>query len=57
MNYGDFLRGMGAGLLIGIAVGMAVKSKKKPAKQKGSFCRILKAMGDAVESISDTMGF
>ena len=57
MNYGDFLRGMGAGLLVGMAVGIAIRSKKKPVKQKGPFCRILKAMGDAVESISDTMGF
>lgn len=56
MNYGDFLRGMGAGLIVGAAVGLAMTQKKKPGKQKGPFCKILKAMGDAIESISDTMG-
>lgn len=56
MNYGDFLRGMGAGLIVGAAVGLAMKPKKKPMKQKGPLCKILKAMGDAIESVSNTMG-
>lgn len=58
MKQVDFLRGMAAGLLTGAAIGFALAPKpKKKSKEKGPAGRIIKAVGDAVEYISDAMGF
>ncbi len=57
MKYGDFLRGMSAGLIAGTAIGFAMMPKKKPAKAKGPVSRMIKSVGDAMNDISNAMGF
>lgn len=57
MKHGEFLRGMTAGLVAGAAIGAAVMPKQKQAKSKGTASRMVKAVGDAVNYISDAMGF
>jgi hypothetical protein len=57
LKHGEFLRGMTAGLVAGAAIGAAVMPKQKQAKSKGTASRMVKAVGDAVNYISDAMGF
>lgn len=57
MKNGDFLRGMSAGLVAGAAIGFAITPKNKQTKSKGPAGRIMKAVSDAADYISDTMGF
>jgi hypothetical protein len=57
LKNGDFLRGMSAGLVAGAAIGFAMTPKHKQTKSKGPAGRIMKAVSDAADYISDTMGF
>lgn len=52
MNRMTFVKGMGLGLVVGSAVGMAFAPKKK----KSAVGKALRAMGDVVEGITDTIG-
>ena len=47
-----FIRGMGAGLMVGGAIGMAFAPKKKTKTVVG---RALKAAGELADNISDAM--
>ncbi|MEF9971410.1 MAG: hypothetical protein RSD32_05105 [Oscillospiraceae bacterium] len=54
MNNMNFAKGMGLGMVIGSAIGMAVHTPKK-TKKSGMASKALKAMGDIVENIGDAM--
>ena len=60
MDTANFAKGMGVGLMVGSAVGMAVISganqKKNPAKKKSPVGKALKTMGDIVDNIGESMG-
>lgn len=53
MNSMNFLKGVGLGLVIGAAAGMAATPKKKGGNVIG---KTLKTMGDAISDVVDTMG-
>lgn len=52
MNKMTFVKGMGLGIVVGSAVGMVLVPKKK----KSAVGKALRAMGDVVEGITDTIG-
>lgn len=49
-----FAKGIGVGLVVGSAIGMAVP-KKKMGHTNG-FSRALKTMGDVIENVTAAMG-
>lgn len=50
-----FAKGIGLGLVVGSAIGVAVAPRKKSGK--GSVVsKALKTMGDVIENISDVVG-
>lgn len=57
MNSMNFAKGMGVGLVVGSAIGLAVAApaSKKPAK-RNVIGRALRTMGDIVENIGDSIG-
>ncbi|MCD8240734.1 MAG: hypothetical protein LUB58_05055 [Oscillospiraceae bacterium] len=54
MNQMSFLKGMGAGLIVGARIGMAVKPEKPGCK---CFRRALHTMGKIIEDVGDTIRF
>ncbi len=52
MNKMTFVKGMSLGIVVGSAVGMVLAPKKK----KSAVGKALRAMGDVVEGITDTIG-
>lgn len=53
MNNMNFVKGMGVGLMVGSAIGMAVASPKKNGKKIVG--RALKTIGEVVEDVTDAM--
>ena len=51
----NFYVGMGMGLMVGSAAGLAMRPKKNGVKTLVG--RTLKTMGEAVDSVSELMGF
>lgn len=56
MKQHSFAKGMGLGMLAGTAMGMVVAPKKKTNMKKAAG-KAMKAVGQAMEDISDSMGF
>ncbi len=56
MTRQQFWQGMGIGLMAGAVVGMTLQPRKRNAKMKDKAGKALRAVGDAVENISDSMG-
>ncbi|NCB26448.1 MAG: hypothetical protein EOM62_13385 [Bacteroidia bacterium] len=54
MTRQQFWQGMGIGIVAGTVVGLAIQPKKKTIKDRAN--RAMRAMGGAMENISDTMG-
>lgn len=52
----DFLKGMGAGLLLGACFGMAVLPGKKLRPRKRRLCRAVRAMGRMVDELGGALG-
>ncbi len=59
----NFVKGMGIGLIVGSAIGMAVCScstnssdSSKSHKRKSVVGKALKTMGEVVENIGDSLG-
>ena len=55
MSNMNFLKGMGAGLVLGACVGMAVAPDKKTGKRR--FGKMVKTIGQVIEDISCAIGF
>ena len=51
MNNMSFIKGIGVGMVVGSAIGMAVAPKKK-----GSIGKAIKSIGAAVESVTESIG-
>lgn len=56
MDQTKFLRGMGLGLAVGAATAAAMAMKPRKKTMKSSAEKALKAVGDAVENLSEHMG-
>ena len=55
MNNGQFMRGIGLGIAVGTAIGVACMPKKKhPMKKKAMHA--MKLVANCVEDLSDAMG-
>ena len=50
----DFLKGMGAGLMVGAALSMVIAPDKRSGKKRMS--RIIRAAGDVIEDLSGAIG-
>ena len=50
----DFLKGMGAGMVVGAALGMALAPDKRSGKKRLS--RMFRAAGDVIEDLSGAIG-
>ena len=50
----DFLKGMGAGLMVGAALGMVLSPDKRSGKKRLS--RMFRAAGDVIEDLSGAIG-
>ncbi len=50
----DFLKGMGAGMVVGAALGMVVAPEKRGGKKKLS--KMIRAAGDVIEDLSGAIG-
>ena len=50
----DFLKGMGAGMMVGAALGMLISPAKRGGKKRLS--RMFRAAGDVIEDLSGTIG-
>jgi hypothetical protein len=56
MNSGmNFAKGVGLGILVGSAIGMAVAAPKKNGKKMVG--KALRSVGEVIESINDAMGW
>ncbi|NLV86671.1 MAG: hypothetical protein GX025_05570 [Clostridiales bacterium] len=55
MNSTNFVKGIGVGLVLGSAIGMAVPTPIKSTKKKSVVSRALKTMGDIVENIGEAI--
>jgi hypothetical protein len=55
MNSTNFVKGIGVGLVLGSAIGMAVPTPIKSTKKKSVVGRALKTMGDIVENIGEAI--
>ena len=49
----SFITGMGLGLAVGMTVSVVMMPKKKV---KGPACKMMKVVGDIVDSVSDMFG-
>lgn len=56
MDVNQFLRGMGAGLVVGAAIGMSCHSKKHSHPMKKKAHHALKLVSHCVDNLSDAMG-
>ncbi len=50
----DFLKGMGAGLMVGAALGMVIAPDKRSGKKRLS--KIFRAAGDVIEDLGGAIG-
>ena len=50
----DFLKGMGAGMMVGAALGMLISPEKRGGKKRLS--RLFRAAGDVIEDLSGAIG-
>ena len=50
----DFLKGMGAGVVVGAALGMVMAPDKRSGKKRLS--RMFRAAGDVIEDLSGAIG-
>jgi len=50
----NFLRGMGAGMMVGAALGMMLMPDKRAARR--SLSRMFKAAGNVIEDLSGSIG-
>jgi len=48
----SFIKGVGVGMVVGSAVGMAVA----PKNRKGGIGKAIKSIGSAIENVTDTLG-
>ena len=55
MKMMDFLKGMGAGMMVGAALGMIITPDKRSGKKRLS--KMIRAAGDVIEDLSDAIGF
>ncbi len=56
MNGINFAKGMGIGLIMGSAIGMAVSAPAKKHQKKNMVSKALKTMGDIVDNIGGSIG-
>ena len=56
MDNGSFIRGLGIGMAVGSAIGLAVKNSKNGSGAKNAWGKALKSMGETVENISSMFG-
>lgn len=56
MNNTNLLRGMGMGIAVGAALGMAMTPKRKMSLKKSPAGKAIRAVTDVMEEIADTMG-
>ncbi len=54
MKMMDFLKGMGAGMMVGAALGMIVVPDKRSGKKRLS--KMIRAAGDVIEDLSGAIG-
>ena len=54
MNNMNFLKGMGAGLMVGAAVGMLLSPDKKTNRRR--LGKMFRAAGDVIEDLSGAIG-
>lgn len=54
MNSMSFVKGMGAGLIVGACVGMSLCADKKTCKRK--LGKTVKNIGEVIESVTDSLG-
>ena len=54
MSKSEFIKGMGIGLAVGAAAGAIMVPKKKPGKNIME--KTIKAMGDFIDNVADSMG-
>lgn len=54
MNSMSFVKGMGAGLIVGACVGMSMCADKKACKRK--LGKTVKSIGEVIESVTDSLG-
>ncbi len=52
MNKMSFVKGMGAGMIVGAAVGMVMPKKSK----SGTVGKAIRSVGDVVENVAATLG-
>ncbi len=50
----DFLKGMGAGMMVGAALGMVIAPDKRSGKKRLS--KIFRAAGDVIEDLGGAIG-
>jgi len=55
MSSMSFMKGMGAGLIVGAVVGMSVTADKRCCKRK--LGKTVKNIGEVIDSITESMGF
>ena len=51
----SFIKGMSAGLIVGACAGMAMAPEKAGARKKVG--KAVKAIGEMIENITDSLGF
>lgn len=56
MNSTNFLRGMGMGIAVGAAMGIAMTPKRKHIMKKSAAGKAIRAVTDVMEELTDTMG-
>ncbi|MCD8374183.1 MAG: hypothetical protein LUC20_03670 [Oscillospiraceae bacterium] len=54
MSCMNFLKGIGAGLMVGACIGMVFKPNKKHSKKMMS--RAVRAVGDVIDEFAEMMG-
>ncbi len=52
MNKMSFVKGMGVGMVVGSAIGMAAA----PKNRKGGVGKAIKSIGSAIENVTDMLG-
>lgn len=55
MNTPNFYKGIGLGIVVGSAIGMAMKNTKP--ETQNAWGKTLKSMGEVVENVSGVLGF
>ncbi len=55
MKMMDFLKGMGAGMMVGAALGMVITPDKRSGKKRLS--KMIRTAGSVIEDLSDAIGF